>query len=150
MDYYYGMEVVTKLTEEEIRKNKFSIKQSLCATRSKKLDINRTKAERSFLYQLKQTDIKYQFQKGFIAGCNFAIADFYFPDYKIVLEIDGGYHNTPKQQIRDKYRTEYLNKRGVRVIRISNKQAFEFKFYNLYKLLGVVPKDRKHDPFAGC
>lgn len=131
------METVIELSPAEIKQKEFSLKQSLCATRANKLNINRTKAERAFLYQLKQTDINYKFQKGFIAGCNFAITDFYFPDYKTVIEIDGGYHNTPKQQYRDKTRTAYLNNRGIKVIRITNKQAFKFKGHEIYDLLGL-------------
>ena len=132
------MEAVTELSLFEIKQKEFSLKQSLCATRSRNLDINRTRAERAFLFQLKQTNIKYQFQKGFISGCNFAITDFYFPAIKTVVEIDGGYHCTPKQQNRDRTRTEYLNKMGVKVIRITNQQAFKIKASDIYSLLGYV------------
>ncbi|WP_336518057.1 endonuclease domain-containing protein [Pollutibacter soli] len=48
----------------------------------------------------------------------FYIADFYCPQYKFVLELDGDYHLHRKEydQIRDKE----MEVQGIRVLRISN------------------------------
>ena len=44
--------------------------------------------------------------------------DFYFPDTKIVLEIDGkNFHSTPDQIEHDKIRDQYMNNLGYMVIR---------------------------------
>ncbi len=56
---------------------------------------------------------------------NFYIADFCIPLKKIVLEIDGGYHFTPEQRIKDKKRTSDLKKAGYKVIRHSNEYIFK-------------------------
>lgn len=50
---------------------------------------------------------------------------YYFPDlliekHKCIVEIDGGYHLTDRQQAKDAYRTEYLNQQGYFVLRVSN------------------------------
>ena len=50
---------------------------------------------------------------------------YYFPDLLIesckwILEVDGGYHLTDRQQAKDAYRTEYLNSKGYFVVRVSN------------------------------
>ena len=48
------------------------------------------------------------------------IVDFVALHSKLVVEVDGGYHNTPEQQEADRLRTEFLNQVGFKVIRFSN------------------------------
>ena len=49
------------------------------------------------------------------------IADFYCNESKLVVEIDGGIHETKKNY--DKLRTEIINQLGMKVIRFSNKEV---------------------------
>ena len=51
------------------------------------------------------------------------IADFVCLPIKLVIEVDGGYHNTPEQQTEDQWRTEFLESRGYRVLRIKNEEV---------------------------
>lgn len=44
------------------------------------------------------------------------IADFYMPQYKLVIEVDGGYHSTRKRE--DAIRDFVMVKNGLNVIRI--------------------------------
>jgi leucyl-tRNA synthetase len=61
-------------------------------------------------------------------GCKFRrqhlidkfIVDFICLEKKIVVEVDGGYHETAEQQEYDQQRTMILNARGFRVLRITN------------------------------
>ncbi len=48
------------------------------------------------------------------------IVDFYCAKAKLVLELDGGGHYTPEQELKDAQRTEELEKLNVKVIRICN------------------------------
>ena len=107
-------------------KTGLSKKQSLCSTRRGILLKKQTNAEKVFEIKLKELGIKFVSQKGFIAGNNFCIVDFYLPKpYKLCIEIDGGYHSTQEQKKRDSNRTSYLeNERGFRVVRFSNEEAF--------------------------
>jgi hypothetical protein len=67
-----------------------------------------TSSELIFKKRLDEIGIKHNFQKGFIAGNNFCIADFYLPKpYKIIIEIDGDYHKSDKQIQRDKNKDSY-------------------------------------------
>ena len=50
------------------------------------------------------------------------IADFICLPAKLVIEVDGGYHQEPQQQELDKQRTEFLVSKGYRVIRIKNEE----------------------------
>lgn len=51
------------------------------------------------------------------------IVDFLFPDYKLVVELDGSIHET--QQKYDAKRTLHLNHAGYRVTRLQNTEIFK-------------------------
>ena len=51
------------------------------------------------------------------------IADFLCLSEKLVIEVDGGYHNEPQQQQEDQWRTEYLQSKGYRLIRFKNEEV---------------------------
>ncbi len=48
------------------------------------------------------------------------IADFICLKRKLVIEVDGGYHEEPIQQIDDQMRTDYMERKGYTVIRFKN------------------------------
>lgn len=52
------------------------------------------------------------------------IADFVCLESGLIIELDGGYHQLPEQQISDEQRTEWLEKHGFRVIRFKNEELF--------------------------
>jgi very-short-patch-repair endonuclease len=49
------------------------------------------------------------------------IVDFYIPEKRTVIEIDGVQHKTPENEEKDKERDAELNKLNVRVLRYTNK-----------------------------
>jgi very-short-patch-repair endonuclease len=51
------------------------------------------------------------------------IADFISLEHKLIIEIDGLYHQLPEIKISDKERTEALNHLGFDVIRFSNDEV---------------------------
>jgi len=51
------------------------------------------------------------------------IVDFYCPAAKLVIEVDGAYHLEPAQMEYDLERTEYLNARGLVVLRFTNDEV---------------------------
>ena len=42
---------------------------------------------------------------------------------KLVIEVDGGYHDSPNQQLSDQWRTDFLEGKGYHVIRFSNEEV---------------------------
>ena len=42
---------------------------------------------------------------------------------KLVIEVDGGYHEQPIQQQNDQTRTAFLESRGYKVIRFMNEEV---------------------------
>jgi very-short-patch-repair endonuclease len=51
------------------------------------------------------------------------IVDFYCPEGRLVIELDGAPHFAPNADEYDQQRTEYLEKAGLRVIRFENKDV---------------------------
>jgi very-short-patch-repair endonuclease len=49
------------------------------------------------------------------------ILDFFSYSQQLVIEIDGGHHVEPEQHAYDQARTEWLEGRGLRVIRFTNR-----------------------------
>lgn len=62
------------------------------------------------------------------------IVDFYCASIKLIIELDGDYHDHPEQIEADVIRDENLEKLGFKVLRFENKMAFE----NLDSILGWI------------
>lgn len=54
------------------------------------------------------------------------IADFYCPEERLVVELDGQVHFNESTQEYDRKRTEVLNALGIKVIRFENRMVFEY------------------------
>jgi len=62
------------------------------------------------------------------------IADFYIPDIRLIIEVDGKQHITNKKQVkRDIERTEFLNSIGLSVERILNSAVTSNDFNDILK-----------------
>ena len=98
-----------------------------------------TEAERVLWKHLKSRKLqgyKFRFQHPF---GNY-IADFFCHEKRLVIEVDGGYHFEKEQIELDDARTEWLNERGIKVIRFRNgevlndtKKVLEIILSNLTK-----------------
>ncbi len=51
------------------------------------------------------------------------IVDFYCHKAKLIIELDGGYHNEADQMINDEFRTDELTDLGLMVLRFSNEEV---------------------------
>jgi very-short-patch-repair endonuclease len=80
------------------------------------------KIELKFKEFLIENEINYEYQRIFIIGNEFKIADFYLPDKKMVIELDGNQHRNMKEE--DQFRTDLLiaNTEVDEVLRIWNWQ----------------------------
>jgi very-short-patch-repair endonuclease len=65
------------------------------------------------------------------------ILDFYCPQEKLGIELDGKVHFTDNAFEADTVRTEYLNSLNIRIIRFENKEVFE-------QLEGVLEEIRQN------
>ncbi len=53
------------------------------------------------------------------------IADFYCPECRLVIELDGARHFSPSIDEYEAKRTKYLEGEGLRVIRFENKELYD-------------------------
>ena len=68
----------------------------------------------------------------------FFIADFYCHQLKLVIEIDGGIHETQKDY--DELRTKIINHLGMQVYRFSNEEVLNDIDIVIRKLEGIIKK----------
>ena len=65
--------------------------------------------------ELENNNLYYQKQ---VPLCNITVVDFYLPEYKIVIYVDGDYwHNLSKVNYRDKNQNKILEENGYKVLR---------------------------------
>ena len=81
-----------------------------------------TEAENHLWQALRNRQVGgYKFRRQHAIGS--FIADFVCIPEKLVVEVDGGYHNTQEQHAFDEARTAYLNNLGFQVIRFTNEEV---------------------------
>jgi len=81
----------------------------------------RTEAEKSLAMGLCQKRLVFKHNQTI---CGYEV-DFWFSDYKLVVEVDGFIHLSEEQRQADHYKDQKLMGQGIFVIRISNKQIRE-------------------------
>ena len=64
------------------------------------------------------------------------IADFASRHGGLIIEVDGGYHSEPRQQIDDRLRENDLEQMGFHVMRFSNEEVL----YNVDHVLNQIEK----------
>jgi len=83
---------------------------------------NETKAEKLLWEKLRNNQlggIKFRRQH----PVHIYIADFYCHQFKLIIELDGGYHNHEEQKRKDEERTETLKLHDLCVIRFRNEEV---------------------------
>ena len=78
-----------------------------------------TDAEKLLWSKIRRKQLKgFQFYRQKIIG-NY-IADFYCPELKLVIEVDGGQHYSAEGRESDRMRDAYLTGAGITVVRFSD------------------------------
>jgi len=91
-----------------------------------------TDAERLLWSKLRRKQLRdCQFYRQRIIGSY--IVDFYCPKAKLIIEVDGGQHYDREGNRKDKAREDYLNKLGMKILRIPDTEVFK-------NLEGVIEK----------
>lgn len=106
------------------RKKRKSMEQCLVEF-SQRMKRAPTRAEALLKAELEALGLKFRFQSPRIdrrRGLN-AILDFLLPR-KVVVEVDGGYHNDPDQQAKDFIRDDALYWAGFKVVRLTNEEVY--------------------------
>ena len=108
-----------------------------------------TEAERLLWHYLKEKKIGYKFRRQHIVGEY--ITDFINLKHKLIIEIDGKYHQEAEQVIKDTQRTQYLEQKGYTVIRFTKEEVFNHMEDVINKIKGTIMAIDSHNtpPIAG-
>lgn len=159
-------ERIARLKQELLKEQKAFKKEQEKAIKEtakefqKSLRERATKAEQKLALALANSPLvdKYEFQhiiyikaKSKYGGkytARFYIADFCFPECKLIIEVDGEYHFTLKQAKKDAERTAVLKEHGYTIFRISNQKILSAKNFDslildLLNRLGHEYKNQK-------
>ena len=103
---------------------------------AKKLRDNQTEAELYLweeLNRLKSLNVRFKRQHPIL----YFIADFYCHKARLIIEVDGGYHDFPEQYSYDKNRDAELEDLGLKVIRFKNKEVL----FEIEKTLKAIEQE---------
>ena len=93
----------------------------LLKDKAKEMRNRPTEAEKMLWNVLSNKGIdNYKFRRQHIIGEY--IVDFVCLEKRLIIEVDGSIHNQPEQIEHDKKRTEWLESKGFRIVRYSNRQ----------------------------
>lgn len=92
---------------------------------------NQTEAESVFWDVVKSNGLGQKCRRQYIIGEY--IVDFFFRESKLIVEIDGEYHNNPEQKEMDRIRQDWLEHMGYHLIRFNNEDV-------LFNIDNVVEK----------
>jgi very-short-patch-repair endonuclease len=104
-------------------------------TKRKELRNNLTPAEARLWSYIKSEKLGAKFRRQHSIG-NY-ILDFYCPNKKLAIELDGSPHDTEEGYKKDELRTIYLEQQGIKVIRFENKDVIK-------NLDGVLEEIKKY------
>ncbi|WP_223827534.1 endonuclease domain-containing protein [Hymenobacter armeniacus] len=110
------------MNEPKVEQHPITILNNLSHKKDERRDLrhNLTTAEAVLWNRLKNSQLNgRKFRRQHSVG-EF-ILDFYCPQEKLAVELDGAGHFTASGNLHDAARTEYLNAVGIRVIRFENK-----------------------------
>lgn len=90
--------------------------------KAKNLRLKMTISETKLWEELKSKKLNnYKFRRQH--PIHYFIADFYCHEFKLIIELDGEYHNTKEQKEYDKQRDELLNFQEIEILRITNEDV---------------------------
>ena len=114
----------------------------------RKLRTHGTIAEATLWQMLKSRQIEgFKFRRQF--GIGPYILDFYCPELRLCIELDGQPHFTPEGYEYDLHRTEYLNRfHGIQVMRFENKDVFCYPENVLSEIRHMIDKLRVIKPLS--
>ena len=91
----------------------------------RKVNNARPLAELALKEKLQENRIRFEQSKLLSFKFSFRVADFYLPDYRLIIEVDGSSHNETFK--KDLEKDQEASRHGIRTIRIRNRQVLNFK-----------------------
>ena len=111
---------------------------------AKSLRKNLTPTEKSLWYNLRLKSLGHKFRRQAVIGDY--IVDFVCYERKLVVEIDGGQHNSNSN---DKIRDAWLQSQGFKVLRFWNNEVLQNKNAVLEKIISHLNPPLPNPPHQG-
>lgn len=111
----------------------------------RKLRSNMTYCEKLVWQHLRKRQLGYRFLRQY--SVDQFVIDFYCPELKLAIELDGGIHEIPEQKEYDIARQKYIEKFGISFIRITNAEYLANPNKALTKIEDAINKstaEKKH------
>ncbi|OGF18973.1 hypothetical protein A3I35_01640 [Candidatus Falkowbacteria bacterium RIFCSPLOWO2_02_FULL_45_15] len=89
--------------------------------RRKQLRKESTVAEQVMWQAIRNSKLSYKFRRQYSIGPY--VTDFCCPELKLIVELDGAYHDYDEQVIYDKEREYYLREFGFDILHIKNEEV---------------------------
>jgi very-short-patch-repair endonuclease len=81
-------------------------------------------AERVLWQKLRRNQVRgLRFHRQY--GINNFVADFYCPEIRLVIELDGGTHFLPGIEVKDDQRNKRMEKLGLKILRFTNTDVYQ-------------------------
>lgn len=110
--------------------------------RRRELRRNQTDAEKMLWRQVRGKQLKdKKFFRQYSVGSY--ILDFYCPEIKLAVELDGGQHTDEEKKKYDNVRSEYLQQQGINVIRFWNHEVLQQLEAVLAKIVEQIEKSEQ-------
>lgn len=102
----------------------FEYNKKLLQNNRRNLRHKLTPAEATLWTMINKQQLGVRFLRQYSAG-NY-ILDFYCPEYRLAIELDGEVHFDEHYIQKDKIRTQFLNNKDIRVLRFENFEVFKY------------------------
>lgn len=109
-----------------------------------------TRAERALEALLNEVNghaLEGRFRREWVCGERWLV-DFYFPEVRLAIEVDGGYHRSTFQLGWDLFKTASLEAAGLTVLRLTNQEVLGDRARLVAKLRQAWRKARANAPAA--
>jgi very-short-patch-repair endonuclease len=103
---------------------------------------NMTFSEKIVWMYLRKRQMKQRFLRQYSVD-NYII-DFYCPKLKIAIEIDGDIHEQVKQKWHDIQRQEYIERLGIKFLRIKNDELFDNPNKAFERIENIIKEELNH------
>ena len=111
----------------------------------KSLRNNMPKAETVLWLKMKNKQMKgFKFRRQY--SVNKYIVDFYCPELKLAIEVDGDSHYFDSNIESDKKRQEYIESKGINVLRFTNNDVYQNLTEVLSTIEKYIDKNENHPP----
>jgi len=84
---------------------------------------NSTPAEQKLWRYLRAGQLGTKFRRQY--SVDVYVIDFYAPQWKLAIEVDGGFHFSDEAEDHDRERTVYLKSFGITVLRFTNRDVLD-------------------------